>query len=139
VILLDTHVLIWMSSEPKRLSKRAREAIREARDRSGREKSGREDSGIAVAAITLWELAWLANSGRLRVAGSVESYVRETVSRVIVKPITAEIAALAVQMPADFPKDPADRMIVATAAVEGLTLVTADERIQQAKRVSTIW
>ena len=129
MILLDTHVLVWMSSDPKRLSKRAREAIRQAR----------EDSGIAVAAITLWELAWLANAGRLQVTGSVESYVRETVSRVIVKPITAEITALAVQMPTSFPKDPADRMIVATAAVEGLSLVTADERIQQAKRVATIW
>ena len=129
MILLDTHVLVWMSSDPKRLSKRAREAIRQAR----------ADSGIAVAAITLWELAWLANSGRLQVAGSVESYVRETISRVIVKPITPEITALAVQMPANFPKDPADRMIAATAAVEGLSLVTADERIQGSKRVATIW
>ena len=129
MILLDTHVLVWMSSDPKRLSKRAREAIRQAR----------EDSGIAVAAITLWELAWLANSGRLQVAGSVESYVRETISRVIVRPITPEITALAVQMPANFQKDPADRMIVATAAVEGLLLVTADERIQRSKRVATIW
>ena len=129
MILLDTHVLVWMSSDPKRLSKRAREAIRQAR----------EGSGIAVAAITLWELAWLANSGRLQVTGSVESYVRETISRVIVKPITPEITSLAVQMPANFPKDPADRMIVATAAVEGLSLVTADERIQVSKRVATIW
>ena len=129
MILLDTHVLVWMSSDPKRLSKRAREAIRQAR----------ADSGIAIAAITLWELAWLANSGRLQVTGSVESYVRETISRVIVRPITPEITALAVQMPANFPKDPADRMIVATAAVEGLSLVTADERIQVSKRVATIW
>ena len=134
MILLDTHVLIWMSSEPKRLTKRALEAIRQAR-----QQSGRENSGIAIASITLLELAWLAQSGRLQVAGSVESYVRETVSRVIIKPITAEIAALAVQMPTTFPKDPVDRMIVATAAVEGMVLVTADERIQQAKRVTTIW
>lgn len=134
MILLDTHVLIWMSSEPKRLTKRAREAIRESRENDAREKSG-----LAVAAITLWELAWLANSGRLQVAGSVESYIRETVSRVIVKPLTAEIAALAVRMPPSFPKDPADRMIVATAAVEGIPLVTADQQIQLAKRVPTIW
>jgi len=134
VILLDTHVLVWMSSEPKRLTRRAREAIRAARD-----SSGRDPSGLAIAAITLWELAWLANSGRLQITGSVESYVRETASRVIVRPITPEISSLAVQMPANFPKDPADRMIVATAAVEGLALVTADDRIHQAKRVQTIW
>jgi PIN domain nuclease of toxin-antitoxin system len=68
----------------------------------GAREMGRENPGIAVAAITLWELAGLAHSGRLQVAGSVDSYVRETASRVIVRPLTAEIAALAVQMPADF-------------------------------------
>jgi len=139
MILLDTHVLIWMSSEPKRLTKRAREAIREARENNAGGKDAREKSGLAVATITLWELAWLANSGRLQVAGSVESYIRETVSRVIVKPLTAEIAALAMRMPPSFPKDPADRMIVATAAIEGVPLVTADQQIQLAQRVPTIW
>jgi PIN domain nuclease of toxin-antitoxin system len=134
MILLDTHVLIWMSSDPKKLTKRAHEAIRRAR-----EQTGRGNPGVAVAAITLWELAWLAHSGRLQVAGSVDSYVRETVSRVIVRPLTAEIAALAVQMPADFPRDPADRMIVATAAAEGLALLTADDRIRKSGRVTVIW
>ena len=133
MILLDTHVLIWMSSDPKKLTKRAHEAIRGARE------MGPENSGVAIAAITLWELAWLAHSGRLQVAGSVDSYVRETVSRVIVRPLTAEIAALAVQMPADFSRDPADRMIVATAAAEGLALLTADDRIRKSGRVTVIW
>jgi PIN domain nuclease of toxin-antitoxin system len=50
VILPDTHVLLWMACEPKRLSAKAREAIRNAR----------QDSGVAVANITVWELAWLA-------------------------------------------------------------------------------
>jgi PIN domain nuclease of toxin-antitoxin system len=69
----------------------------------------------------------------------VESFVRETVARVIVKPMTPEIAALAVRLPAGFPKDPADRLIAATAIVEGVPLVTADERIRQTKVVQTIW
>ena len=46
MILLDTHVLIWMASDPKRLSKKARDAIRDARQKTG----------VAVATITLWEL-----------------------------------------------------------------------------------
>jgi PIN domain nuclease of toxin-antitoxin system len=129
VIVLDTHVLIWMASDPKRLSRKARAAIREARQKTG----------VAVATITLWELAWLAENGRIQVVGSVESFVRETASRVILQPMTPEIATLAVQLPARFPKDPADRLIAATAMVEGALLVTAEERIRQAKVVQTIW
>jgi PIN domain nuclease of toxin-antitoxin system len=129
VILLDTHVLIWMSSEPKRLSRKAREAIRDARQKTG----------IAVATITLWELAWLAEKGRIQVSGGVESFVRETISRVMLRPMTPAIAALAVRLPVDYPKDPADRLIAATALVEGVALVTADERIRQAGVVKTIW
>ena len=129
MIVLDTHVLIWMASDPKRLSRKARVAIRDARLKTG----------VAIATITLWELAWLAENGRIQAVGSIESFVRETVSRVILQPITPEIAALAVQLAAAFPKDPADRLIAATAMVEGAPLVTADERIRQAKVVQTIW
>jgi PIN domain nuclease of toxin-antitoxin system len=134
VILLDTHALFWMANDSKRLSKRAREAIREARL-----EQGRHTAGIAVATITVWELAWLAQNGRIVVTGSVESFVRETLSRVILRPVTAEIAALAVRLPERFPKDPADRLIAATAMVDGMALVTADTRIRKSKVVETIW
>ena len=129
MILLDTHVLIWMSSDPKRLSKKAHVEIREAR----------QATGIAVASITLWELAWLAEHRRILIAGSVEAFVRESVSRVIVLPMTPEIVALAVRLPDNYPKDPADRLIASTAIVDGIPLVTADERIRQAKVAQTIW
>jgi PIN domain nuclease of toxin-antitoxin system len=129
VILLDTHVLVWLSLEPNKLSKKARHAIR----------GERAGSGIAVAAITLWELAWLAENGRIQVSGSVEAFVRECVSKVIIRPITPDIAACAVRLPATYPKDPQDRLIGSTAIVEGLALVTADERIRTAKLFPTIW
>ncbi len=129
MILLDTHALLWMAGDDKRLSKRAHEAIREAR----------QGGGIAVAAISLWEIAWLAHHQRIVVVGSVESFVRETVARVILRPVTPEIAALAVRLPGQFPKDPADRLIAATAMVEGIALVTADLRIRRSKAVETVW
>jgi PIN domain nuclease of toxin-antitoxin system len=129
MIFLDTHVLVWMASEPKQLSRRAREAIREAR----------QTTGVAVATITLWELAWLAENGRIQISASVESFVREIIARVILKAITPEIAALAVRLPAAFPKDPADRLIASTAMIEGAPLVTADAGIRRAKVVQTIW
>jgi PIN domain nuclease of toxin-antitoxin system len=129
VTLLDTHVLLWMASDDKRLSKRAHEAIHQAR----------RDTGIAVAAITLWEIAWLAHHQRIVVVGSVESFVRETVARVILRPVTVEVAVLAARLPEPFPRDPADRLIAATAMVEGMTLVTADARIRRSKVVETVW
>jgi PIN domain nuclease of toxin-antitoxin system len=129
MILLDTHVLIWMASEPKRLSRKAREAIRQARAKTG----------IAIATITLWELAWLAENGRIQISASVESFVREMVSRVMLKPLTPEIAALAVRLPSGFPRDPADRIIASTAIIDAAPLVTADERIRQTSVVQTIW
>jgi PIN domain nuclease of toxin-antitoxin system len=134
MILLDTHVLFWTTNDSKRLSRRAREAILEARG-----EQGRHNAGIAVATITVWELAWLAQHGRIAVAISVESFVRELVARVILRPVTPEIAALSVRLPDGFPKDPADRLIAATAMVEGMPLVTADARIRQAKVVETVW
>ena len=129
MILLDTHVLLWMASDPKRLSGKAREAIRDAR----------QNTGVAVATITLWELAWLAQNGRIEILSSVESFVRETVARVILKPMTPEIAAVAVRLPVAYPKDPADRLIGSTAIVEGMPLITADPQIRRAKAVETIW
>jgi PIN domain nuclease of toxin-antitoxin system len=56
-----------------------------------------------------------------------------------VKPITAEIAVLATQFPEDYPKDPIDRLIGATARAEGIALITRDERIRSSPLLRTIW
>jgi len=129
VILLDTHALVWAVAESKRLSRAAARAIRKAR----------AEDGVAIAAITLWELAALIARGRIQAYGTVEASVRLLVEGVTIKPLTAEIAALATQFPDDYPRDPADRLIGATARAEGLVLITRDERIRNSPLLKTIW
>lgn len=129
MILLDTHVLVWLTAEPARLSKQASSAIRRA-NRSG---------GIAISAITLWELAWLASHGRLQFTGTVEAYLDEVSSRAAVRPITTKVAALANQFSSDYSSDPCDRLIGATALAEGMVLITKDEKIRDCKQLQTLW
>lgn len=129
MILLDTHAFVWMMTEPNRLSRHASSAIRRAK-RSG---------GIALSAISLWEFAWLASHSRVQIVGTVETYVGEISSHVAVRPITAKVAALAVQFPASYPNDPCDRLIGATALAEGMALVTKDASMHNCKLLQTIW
>ncbi len=129
MILLDTHVLVWAVSEPQRLSRAAVEAI----------EKFRKGGGLAVAAITLWELAMLLHRGRIRAYGTIEASIRLLSEGTIVKPLTPEIAALSTQFPPDFPADPADRLIAATARSEGISLVTRNEKLRQSLLLKTIW
>jgi PIN domain nuclease of toxin-antitoxin system len=131
VILLDTHVLVWLMGEPEKLSKSAASAIRRARN----------SDGLSIADVTIWELALLLSRGVLQSGGTVENTVRNLVGRsgVSIKPITPEIAALATQFPNDYPRDPIDRLIGATARAEGLALVTRDEGIRKSPLLKTIW
>jgi PIN domain nuclease of toxin-antitoxin system len=129
MILLDTHIVIWLAFEPDKLSKRAKQVIRAAR----------VEGGLAIAGITLMELAWLAEKGRVETTLSVESFVRQCASKMTVLPITPEIAARAVSFPDSYPKDPQDRLIGATALVEGIRLVTHDKLIKKSGVVPVIW
>ncbi len=129
MILLDSHVVAWAAADPKRLSRDATSAIRRAR----------RGEGLAVSAITLWELAQLVARGKVQVYGSVETSVRALIQDMTVIPITPEIAALATQFPDDYPRDPVDRIIGATARAEGITLVTRDERIRRSPLIRTVW
>jgi PIN domain nuclease of toxin-antitoxin system len=129
VILLDSHVLIWAVADSKRLSKAAASAIRRAR----------RGDGLAVSAITAYEVAWQIASGRIQGYGTVETSALRFLEGVTVRPITPEIAALAAQFPEDYPRDPADRLIGATARAEGMTLVTRDERIRRSPLIRTVW
>lgn len=129
MILLDSHVLIWAVSDSKRLSSAAASAIRRAR-RGG---------GVAVSAISTYEVAWQIANGRVQGLGTVEASLARFLEGVTVLPITVDVAALATQFPEDYPRDPADRLIGATARAEGMTLVTRDERIRRSPLLRTVW
>ena len=129
MILLDTHVLVWMVADSKRLSRPAVAAIRKAED----------EGGVAISAITLWELASLIARGRVQAYGTVDASVRLLIEGVSVKPITPEIAALTSQFSDAYPRDPAARLIGATARAEGISLITRDENIRRTPLLRTVW
>src|SRR5437762_11039706 len=103
-----------MVADSKRLSRPAAAAIRAAQDLGG----------LAISAITLWELASLIARGRIQAYGTVDASVKLLIEGVTVKPITPEIAALATQFDQDYSRDPADRLIGATARADGMPLIT---------------
>jgi len=130
LILVDTHVVVWLALDPTHLSKNARAAIDDARG------SG---DGLAISDITLLELATLSSKGRIRLDISLESFLREVEARFVVLPISGRACVRALGLPATYPKDPADRIIGATALVEGLSLLTADRGIRRSRALRTIW
>jgi PIN domain nuclease of toxin-antitoxin system len=129
VILLDTHVLVWLTGEPEKLSKQAAAAIRRAH-RAG---------GIAISAITLWELAWLVSHNRLQVTGTVEAYLEEVSSRVAVRAITPKVPSWPTSFLPNYSSDPCDRLIGATALAEAMVLVNKDAKIRDCKHLQTLW
>jgi PIN domain nuclease of toxin-antitoxin system len=130
LILLDTHVVVWLASDEVRLSKKAKNAIDEAR---------RDDGGLAISDFTLYELSMLFRKKQIGLSISLESLLSEFEKRFVVLPITARICVSALSLPIAYPKDPADRIIGATAFVEGLTLLTADAQIRNSRAVPTLW
>jgi PIN domain nuclease of toxin-antitoxin system len=130
VILLDTHVVLWLATDPANLSVKAKSAIEDAR------KNG---EGLAISDITLLELATLVSKGRIHLGITLESFLREVEARFVVLPISGRACARAMGFPTAYPKDPADRIIGATALVEGLSLITADRQIRRSRVVKTIW
>ncbi len=117
-VLLDTHVLHWLTAEPDRLSPAAEQTIESADE-------------LAVAGITWYELGWLATHGRIVLAVPVRTWLAPLAEQVTSVPLSPSIAVTAAELPSTFPGDPADRIIFATAVERGWQLVTKDRRIRQ--------
>lgn len=131
MILLDTHVAVWWLAESPGLSSAARRAIRK------HAASGQ----IAVSAISVLEIATAVRRGRLQFTVPVEQWLSDmrSIPELRLEPVSAEIAAMAGSLPEPMHGDPADRLIVATATVLGVPLVTADEKLRSLPTLTTIW
>jgi len=116
-VILDSHVLHWWSAEPDRMSPAAREAIADADD-------------LAVADISWFELAWLAQHERIVLTIPILAWLQQLAAQVRTMPVTPAVAQTAVNLPSSFPGDPADRLIYATAIEHGWPLITKDQRLR---------
>jgi PIN domain nuclease of toxin-antitoxin system len=116
-VVLDTHVVQWWSAEPERLSDTATKTLAAA-------------DQLAVAAISWFELAWLAAHERIMVTVPLRSWLEQLADELQTLGVTPAVAAAAVSLPSSFSGDPADRLIYATAVEHGCLLVTKDRRLR---------
>jgi PIN domain nuclease of toxin-antitoxin system len=120
VILLDTHIWIWWVSQSDRLQRRHRELLYSGADRV-----------FGVSVISCWEVAKLAQYGRLQLDRAVELWIGDALAQpgVSLVHLNPQIAVESTQLPPPFHRDPADQLLVATARVLGCPFLTEDIKI----------
>lgn len=128
--LLDTHVLIWWLNDRMQLSPRQREVV----------EAATPDGPVFVSDISLWEVAMLASLGRIRLALPLREWLDKAIAPPLVRRqgISPAVATEVAALPDSFHRDPADRILVATARVLGATLLTNDRRIVDASLTPTL-
>lgn len=120
-ILLDTHTWIWLFSGSRELSQATIELIN---------KAGKQGK-VFISAISMWELSMLAAKNRITLSKSISQWVEESLGQpgVNLALLSPQIAIESSFLPGDFHGDPADRIIIATARIEDLVLLTRDRQI----------
>ena len=130
-LVLDTHAWIWWLTAPEKLGGKGRKLIEQALD----------STEAALSAISIWEVAQLSRMGRFTVGIDLWEWLREGMSigglRVI--DVSPEIAFQSTVLPGEFHKDPADRIIVATARSLQAAIVTKDREITSYKNIKSVW
>lgn len=130
-LLLDTHAWVWWTTGSARLSVRGKAAIRKAA----------AEGDLLLSTISVWEVAKLVEKGRLQFDRDAERWIEKALEMpgLTLVPLAPVISCRACSLPQPFHDDPADQIIVATACVEGATILTADDRIRRYPHCQTIW
>lgn len=129
MIVLDTHTLIWWLKDKTKLSVQAKRQIDLAK----------KNNGIYISSISIWEIALLVQKGKVDLGMDVKLWIEKLrKSSLHFVPVDNEIALTSVYLPGNFHKDPADRIIVATARCLGAKLITVDAKIRAYKHVQTV-
>lgn len=123
-LLLDTHIWLWFVIEPRRLGRHTLQLLKSA------------ENELWLSPISTWEALTLHNKKRINLTGNLKEWISLATIGLKEALLTHEIAAVAGELPLH--KDPADRMIAATAQVLDLTLVTADERLLSLGCIKTL-
>lgn len=131
MIVLDTHALLWWVNGDALLSKRAKSTI----------DKNLSDGEIIISSITAWEIAMLVKQNRLFLSMDVAGWLATVAEIEALRfvPVDIDVSLKSVDLPGVFHKDPADRMIVATARKLAVPLITKDEKIRNYPHVKTIW
>ena len=129
MILLDTHFWVWWIDDNQQLA-----------DRQWRIIQDNVRNGLGISVISCWEVAKLVEYGRLELRCSIEEWMEQAVAYpgMQLLELTPRIAIESTKLPGSFHRDPADQIIVATARVHDIPLLTADSRILQYPHVGTL-
>lgn len=131
MILLDTHIWLWWLHTPEQLSDRARTRL----------TIGENQNALIVSAISVWEIAVKYSAGKLPLPLAINEWfaIAQTRPGITIKPLDPLDAIASTQLPGDFHKDPADRLIVAIAHRRDIELITCDQKILNYPHVKTLW
>lgn len=131
MIVLDTHVWLWWLHEPARLSQAADKLI----------KQEQESGALIISAISVWEVAVKVQSGKLAIPMDINRWyeLAKSYPATVIEPLLPVDAIASTQLPGDFHKDPADRIIISLARRLGVPLLTCDSNILTYDHVTTIW
>ena len=129
MIVADTHIIIWDALKPEKLTKKAKEAIRNAN----------ETDGIIFCDISLWEISMLIRRNRVKVDTSYKDFINLLFNsnKYILQGIEPDIADLSTSIFQDTENDPADKLIASTAVIKKAKLVTADKVMRASDEV--VW